>query len=243
MSLAFTKETYERFGREDPMFAVLSDKRFQGNRWDPAEFFRTGEEEIAKVLEYVESQGISPHRGRALDFGCGVGRLSQALARDFDEVIGVDIAQSMVEHARKWNAHGDRVQYRVNSEDHLKQFDDASFDFVYSNITLQHAPHEAACRYIAEFVRVLRPGGVGVFQVPSGRPWRPGSFGAWLYRVRRHHLRRFWRAIRGKPPVEIHYVPRVQVEQILREAGAKIVDVVDVHRRKRGKNFRYCFTR
>ncbi len=239
MSLDIVKRTFERFGRDDPLYAVLSHRDRRHNKWDVAEFFETGRREIASLLRDLETLGVTPGRGRALDFGAGVGRLSQALAEHVERVVGVDIAESMVAKARELNRHGDRVEYRVNTTDDLSQLETGSFDLVYSNITLQHMPPQHSSRYIREFFRVLRPGGVAVFQVPSGPPHRPGSLGAWWYGVRRGPLRRFWKAVRGKPPVEMHYVPRAEVERIVGECGGRMVDVADVSHNRRGTNFRY----
>lgn len=244
MTLEFVKRTYEKLGRDDPLYAVLSDKSLRHGKWDPAEFFRTGEREIQGVLEYVDRLGLTLGRRRALDFGCAVGRLSQALAEHFEQVVGVDIAESMIEKAREFNRHGDRVSYRVNSVDNLEILDSNSFDFVYTNITLQHVPPEAAGNYIREFFRLLRPGGVAIFQVPSGKQYEARSLRARLYNLRRRHLRHVWKFVRRMPPVEIHYIPRTQVERIIDESGARLVDVLDVGKRhKPGKNFRYCAAR
>ncbi len=242
MSLATVKKTFERYGRKDPLFAVLSRKGLRNNRWDPEEFFRTGVREIGDVLEYVDSLDIPLARQTALDFGCGVGRLSQGLAEHFERVVGVDIAESMVEQAREYNRHGDRVRYLVNTTDRLAALDDAAFDFIYTNKTLQHIPPEPAGAYVREFFRVLRPGGVVVFQVPNGRPYKAGSFGAWLYAVRRGPLRRFWKVVRGRSPVEMHYIPRSRIESIVAQGGARLVDVVDVGKpgRPRNESLRYC---
>ncbi|MGD2217858.1 MAG: methyltransferase domain-containing protein [Gemmatimonadales bacterium] len=244
MTLEFVKRTYEKLGRDDPLYAVLSDKRLRHNRWDPAEFFRTGEREIQGVLGYVEDLGLTLERRRALDFGCAVGRLSQALAEHFDRVVGVDIAESMIEKAREYNRYGDRVDYRVNSVDNLGILKADSFDFVYTNITLQHIPPAAAENYIREFFRVLRPDGIAIFQVPSGTPYQPRSLRARLYTLRRRYVRRVWKLVRRMPPVEIHYVPRARVERIVEQSGGRLVDVLDVGKRhRRGKNFRYCATK
>ncbi len=243
MSLNDVKRTYEKLGRDDPLYAVLSRKELRHNRWDPAEFFETGKREIAEVLQYIDQLGLTLRRGRALDFGCGVGRLSQPLAEHFERVVGVDIAESMVERARRFNRHGDRVEYRVNTAAHLRILDSGSFDFVYSNITLQHIPPQFAGEYIREFFRVLRPGGVAIFQVPGGRPYTAGSLRSKLYTFRRHHLRRIWKIVRGKPPVEMHYIAPEQVERIIDESGGRLVDVVAVGKRKRRKNYRYCATK
>jgi len=237
MSLDHTKRTYEKFGREDPLYAVLTTDQFRHGQ-NEDQFFASGREEIARVMTRVGAVGIEVARGRALDFGCGVGRLTQALADHFERVVGVDIAASMVERARQANRHGDRVQYLVNAVDDLRALESGSFDFVYSNITLQHVPPEASRRYIAEFMRVLRPGGAAVFQVPSGRPYPAGGWQEWLYRVRRQYLRRLWKTLRGKPPYEMHYVARPAVEQIIDAGAGRLVEVTDVGRRP-GRNFMY----
>ena len=224
MTLKDVQKTYEDYGKEDPLYAVLSRKDAKDNKWDVNEFFASGREEIAEAMGHLSKLGVNVNKGRAMDFGCGVGRLTQALCEEFNGVVGVDISYSMIESAEKHNKFGDRCEYRVNTTDDLGQLDDASFDFVYSNISLQHSPPEASSRYIAEFFRILRPGGVALFQVPSGPRHDPGSLGAKIYSIKRGPLRRFWKRIRGMPPVEIHYVNQSLVEDIIEASGARLID-------------------
>jgi SAM-dependent methyltransferase len=244
MNLAFVKKTYEKLGEEDPFYGVLTVDQFRHNQWDPREFFRTGEREIREVLRYAGRLGLKLNFQRALDFGCGTGRLSQALGDHFQHVTGVDIAESMVRTAWAHNRHGKGVQYLVNTTPDLKNLDSDCFDFIYSSITLQHIPPEAGRKSIEEFVRVLRPGGIAIFQVPNGKPFAPGSWRARIYVLHRQHLRRLWKVVRGRPPYEIHYVPRQDIERLIHEAGGTILDVVDVDKKRgTGKNFRYCMTK
>jgi SAM-dependent methyltransferase len=149
------------------MWAILSDPDLAGNRWDREIFFNTGLEEVGHDLRYVMSLGLEISRDRCLDFGCGVGRLTQALCDYFDRCDGVDIATSMVEKARTFNRHGIRCEYHVNSAGNLRLFDDAQFTFVLSIITLQHIDPLYSKRYVSEFMRVLRPGGIALFQIPT----------------------------------------------------------------------------
>jgi SAM-dependent methyltransferase len=167
MRLDQTKLNWERLGEIDPMFAILSDPELEGNRWDVDAFLRTGEEEVAQNLDHLARLGVEVARQRCLDFGCGVGRLTQALCRHFDRCDGVDIAASMIERAREMNRHGERCRYHVNARDDLALFEEGTFDFVMSLIVLQHVEPLYAKRYIADFMRVLRPGGAALFQVPA----------------------------------------------------------------------------
>ena len=239
MSLEHTQKTYEKLGREDPFYAVLTDERFRHNRWDVPEFFATGEREVAQVFEQLQETDLAVPRGRALDFGCGVGRLTQALATRFDRVTGVDIAESMAAKARELNQHGDRVEYVANAIDNLRFLDDHSFDFVYSSITLQHVPPPANVRYVKEFLRILKPGGVAVFQVPHGPEIPEGSWRETLYRLRRQYLRRAWKIVRGKPPYEMHYIPRPVVERTITAHQARLVTAKPFGSVARRNNFRY----
>ncbi|HEX9886492.1 MAG TPA: class I SAM-dependent methyltransferase [Longimicrobiales bacterium] len=239
MGLGFIRDTYQRWGAEDPFYAVLTRHNRAGNRWDPEEFFAHGRAEIAGVMDYLDSLGIDVRGGSALDFGCGVGRLSQALADHMGEVVGVDIAESMVDAARAHNRHGERVRYLVNTRPDLSCFRDASFDLVYSNITLQHIPPRYARVYIREFLRVVRPHGCALFQMRSGPRIEPGTLRALFYRMNREHLRHVLQRLKGRLPYEIHFIAREQVEEIVARAGGTLADVVELGGRRR-RNYRYC---
>jgi SAM-dependent methyltransferase len=101
-----------------------------------------------------------------------VGRLTRALGTAFAEVVGVDISEVMVSRARELNADCENVRFQVNMADDLACFESASYDLVCSSLVLQHLPDTAgAMLFVAEFIRVLRPGGIAVFQMPTRVPW------------------------------------------------------------------------
>lgn len=160
--------TWDDLGRKDPLWAVLSYPEMRGGKWDQEAFFASGREEISRWFDRLGDMGLDLPRGRCLDFGCGVGRLTQALADHFESCDGVDIAPSMVSRARTFNRHADHVHYHVNAEPHLRLFGDDTFDAVYCRVVLQHIRPALSRRYLAEFVRVLKPGGLAYFEVPSG---------------------------------------------------------------------------
>ena len=162
MDLGDLRSNWDALGRENPLWAILTTT----GEWDIDEFFETGRTEISGMLDRLHDLGLEP-TGDALDFGCGAGRLTQALADHFETATGVDVARSMIELATEHNRHGDRCRFVLNESEDLSCFDDGSFDFVYSNIVLQHVGTERAKGYIAEFLRITAPGGILAFQVPS----------------------------------------------------------------------------
>ncbi len=171
MRLDELAHNWDRFGREDPMWAVLTNSYRKGNRWDPDEFFETGRSTVSDWLDVLDRLDVAVNRGRALDFGCGLGRLTQALCEHFDRCDGVDIAPSMIEGAERWNRHGSRCTYHLNTGGDLADFADGAFDLVFCYLVLQHMEPDLAKGYISEFMRLLGPGGVVVFQVPEA--WHP----------------------------------------------------------------------
>jgi len=160
---------WNEFGKTDPLWAVLTLPGKENRRSDVNQFFETGRQEIAHVLQLLTELAIPVQRRRALDFGCAVGRLTQALCSHFDECYGVDIAPSMIELAELYNQFGGQCRYFLNRANNLGFFEDDSFTFIYSNIVLQHMKPEYSKNYLREFLRVLVPAGVLVFQIPTGK--------------------------------------------------------------------------
>jgi len=167
MGLKDLQQVWEDWARADPLWAILSYPSKTERRWDSEEFFLTGKAEIQEVMDDLARRSIAVRRGRALDFGCGVGRLTQALAEFFERCDGVDISPTMVDRAREYNRFPERCTFHVNGAPDLQIFPSGSFDFIYSNIVLQHIEPELSERYVREFVRILANGGLAMFQVPS----------------------------------------------------------------------------
>ncbi len=254
MDISELRKNWDALAMSDPLWAILTSPDKRGRRWDHDDFFQTGVNEIAAVMSYIESLGINIKRRRVLDFGCGVGRLTQPLAGYFHQVIGVDISPSMIELAERYNQHPENCSYLVNETDDLRCLDSKSFDFIYSSLTLQHIQTGHSKKYLREFLRVLSRQGLMIFELPSEqlpteekktpmkvikrlvRPLIPTGL---LNSYRRRRYYRF-------PRIEMYGMKRDDVVFFLEENGGSIVDVRPLPRPDRDRRgwmgFRYCVT-
>ncbi|HYP14326.1 MAG TPA: class I SAM-dependent methyltransferase [Bryobacteraceae bacterium] len=152
------REWNER-AREDAHFYVAFGRREQ----DDEEFFETAREIFVSLETELKrlDTSIRPRSRRALEIGCGPGRLMRPLSRHFGEVHGVDVSDEMIERARVNLARIPHAHPHHTTGADLAPFADESFDFVYSYAVFQHIPsQEVVFSYLSEADRVLKPGGV-----------------------------------------------------------------------------------
>lgn len=92
---------------------------------------------------------------RALDVGCGQGRLASELARRCGAVTAIDVDAPTL--ARAKGAHARQHLSFVEGDVMTHPFEAGSFDFIASIASLHHVPLEPA---LARFAQLLGPGGV-----------------------------------------------------------------------------------
>jgi SAM-dependent methyltransferase len=91
--------------------------------------------------------------GDALDAACGTGRYAEYLTAHGHRVVGVDSSPDMLDRARARVPSGEFILGDL----HCLPLPDSSVDLVVSSLALSHVPTLAPV--MAEFARVLRPGG------------------------------------------------------------------------------------
>ena len=124
----------------------------------------------APMLSFMAQRNAETHAGfflphlkpgsQVLDAGCGPGTITLGLARKVapGRVTGMDVEESQFEQSRAAaEREGLNAEFRQGSVYQLP-FEDRQFDAVFSHAVLEHLSDPAVA--IAEFRRVLKPGGV-----------------------------------------------------------------------------------
>jgi SAM-dependent methyltransferase len=178
-------DDWNALGEQEPFFAVLTEDRFLRDRMSDSDrdaFFATGEADIAQIFDLID---IAPKS--ALDFGCGVGRLTRALAKRVDHVVGIDAAESMLRIAR------DNVPEATFSS----TIPNERFDLIVSLIVFQHIPVKRGEALLEELLSHVD--GVAALHFTFRRP---GSF-----------FRRVARRIRANIPLVHRIAQRIRHER------------------------------
>jgi len=149
--------------QEDANYYVAFGRRNQPE----AEFFESAAD-VVRLLE-TELRRRDPQvwrEGSALEIGCGPGRLMRPMSRHFQRLYGVDVSDEMIRRAEH-NLRGlPNVTLSCNRDSTLAPFPDGSIDFIYSYAVFQHIPsREVVEGYLSDAIRILRPGGLFVFQI------------------------------------------------------------------------------
>lgn len=217
------QQRWEALARTDGLWAICADPEKRNGKWSREEFFATGKKEVDAVLARVRSLGLEPDpTSRALDFGCGVGRLTRALAPHFRECWGVDISSTMVANAIDYNRDVPNCHFCINQAEHLRIFPGHYFGFIYSSIVLQHIELKLVKRYLREMVRVLRPGGVLVFQIAD----HVNAELLWKLRMKLGFRRRLNEVFAMEnTEIVMHYMNEAAVRRLLASEGVEIRDV------------------
>ncbi len=244
---------WNELGRRQAFGAILTGPGGELKAWNASQFFETGRQDVERLLADADSLVPGLRRGRALDFGCGVGRVTRPLAGCFQEVVGIDVAESMVAKARELNADCARCRFEVNRAEGLPGLVTGSFDLVYSRLVLQHIPPDRVATYIPEFVRVLAPAGLLFFQLPA--PLRISARARYAHapvadtRLKKQLPR--WVVVAYRhlkfpfvPHMRMFGMPREQVLDLLGGAGARVLAVrPDNSHGPEGEGFEYWATK
>jgi SAM-dependent methyltransferase len=159
-----TDRHWRRWGETNPYFSVVTFPEFDATQITKNRdyFFETGRHFVSTILHDIQRLYGDLGRSRALDFGCGVGRLVLPLSKNFDHIVGVDISEAMIAEARENCATAGIHNVQFALSDDVLSAVKGTFDLVHSYNVLQHVPVDRGLKLTAEILSRLQPGGVAV---------------------------------------------------------------------------------
>lgn len=191
----FAKD-WEKIAQTEEAHKAIASGNYQNEEW----FNLSGILSASKLLEIVaQYYGEKCAELRFLEIGCGTGRETRYFADCFGEVLAVDVSETMIRKAIKRISNGNVGLYVVKpgilrvSDGYLEVFNDESIDIVYSFIVFQHCEREVVESYFKEAQRVLKSGGLFIFQLHTGpehiEPSDFTSYSFWTLKEIRENLR------------------------------------------------------
>jgi len=205
---------WQEFGRTEPHWSVIvSDAYRQENLSANIDrFYESGRGDIDVHFNFLRRAGLPSSFERALDFGCGVGRLTLALAPFARQAVGVDISPPHLKLAEE-RAHqcgiGNVRFDALESVDKLDRYED--FDLVISRIVLQHNPPPVMAALFRKLLQALRSGGAAIVQMPTFIPGQ--SFSATRYLATE------------QPQMEMNALAQKRIFEIIDETGCRPIEV------------------
>jgi len=163
-----TDKSWEEFGKENPYYWVTTIDEYVDEKWNEEtqkKFFEDSTKYIHNILEIIHKH-IDPNFSpkNALDFGCGVGRVTIPLSKMSKKVVGTDVSSTMLKEAEKLSTHEKTENTTfVKGDDELSKITD-TFNFVHSIYVFQHIPFKRGKKILDRILSSLEPDGVGVLQ-------------------------------------------------------------------------------
>lgn len=159
-SRLWMRMAWERRARENAEHYVADFRKEWSSKED---FFASGQQDVERFL--ADAGWVGTETCQLLEIGCGVGRMTKFFAERFRQVDALDISPTMIRKAREALDGAPNITFHVGSGVDLKEFPDATFDYVVSYIVFQHIPRERVIyNYVEEALRVLKPEGCFRFQ-------------------------------------------------------------------------------
>jgi SAM-dependent methyltransferase len=164
----FSEEHLQTFVNEDQHFLdafyVAFEDQFRGSREDILNTLKV-------YLPLIQEAQVGTPESSILDVGCGRGEWLELLRESGYTARGIDINRVMLEQCR---SRGLEV-VEADVIDYLRTLPDSSLGAVTGFHIIEHLSFETLVQLFDETVRVLKPGGLVIFETPNTRNILVGS--------------------------------------------------------------------
>ena len=174
MALDDTDREWNKWDKNDLYYAVLASPKFR-NRDNMAEFFAFGEQDFSNMQQDFERLAIPlTPAGKALDYGCGVGRVLRPVSHYYPQAVGIDVSRAMVEEARNNIPEATTDIRLLENNDLAACLGEDTFSFIHTRLVLQHIPNKRGFQIIRHLLERLEKNGKAYIQAPM-MPRKNGS--------------------------------------------------------------------
>jgi 2-polyprenyl-6-hydroxyphenyl methylase / 3-demethylubiquinone-9 3-methyltransferase len=137
--------------------------------WDPQGEFKTLHDINPLRIKFIQSQADDIAGKRIVDVGCGGGILTEALAKNGADALGIDLSEELIDTADLHGLEtGVSAQYQKISAEALAEQQPESFDLVTCMEMLEHVPDPGSI--ISACARMVKPGGMVFFSTLNRKP-------------------------------------------------------------------------
>ena len=162
---------WTQLGDTEPHWSVITSNKFKADRFAENEdaFYKSGEGTFGIVKLFAERAGISiDPAATVLELGCGTGRVTHVLAREFARVVAADISPGNLRLcAQKTRSLGQTNVEHVLLKSPRDIEKIGPIDFFFSTIVLQHNPPPVSYYFLDQILGKVRKSGAVLFQVPT----------------------------------------------------------------------------
>ena len=136
--------------------------------WDPQGDFKTLHDVNPLRLRFIQ-QHIDLHDKKAVDVGCGGGILTEGLAMQGADALGIDLSDDLIDIADLHSLEsGVNARYQKISAEALAEQQPGSFDLVTCMEMLEHVPDPGSV--IDACAKLVKPGGMVFFSTLNRVP-------------------------------------------------------------------------
>jgi|SRR6185437_4858990 len=212
--------SWTRLGETEPYWSVLSEPEYVMERIGESleGFLQSGKEQIDRLQATLRRCGIDPDpRWEVFELGCGLGRITRWLARDYRRVEAWDISPAHLALARQINSGAPGIEHVVWRQ--LREIEDIDnvepFDLFFSVIVLQHNPPPVIALLLEKIAAKLKPNGIAFFQVPT------------YHRDYFFQSDKYFKLRADTQEIEMHVLPQAYVFDIFARNGCVPLEVFE----------------
>jgi 2-polyprenyl-3-methyl-5-hydroxy-6-metoxy-1,4-benzoquinol methylase len=209
-------KAWTALGVKHPHHSVLTAQEFLPENLNAAtleRFWASGVGEVERIKMILQRHGFSEtSAATCVEYGCGVGRVTFALAKMFRTVHAYDISASHIEIAKAEAARSRLSNVIFHQVPDSSQESLSPCDVFYSHIVFQHNPPPIIARLISMSLQAIRPEGIAIFQVPTYSP--NYNFGVDQYLARPAHN-----------GMEMHFIPQPEVFALVANSDCAVLEV------------------